>query len=327
MGLEHSLRFPSQAHRTLGLEHNPKSINGRTSTLHGLVEYYLLSCKVEQKSPQTLLVYSQRLNDLLRFTDLNSYNSADSITPYVVRLFLSWLQDRGLCANTIRAYYRALHSFFAWLIREDMMSEHPMTSIKPPKVPKKLVQSLTLEHIKAVLSIQTSRHFVDIRNCAMFLMFIDTGLRLREMSGIQLSHVDIDKGTILVMGKGAKERRVRMGKRTHKALLHYWLLRRESSIPFLWLTEEKQAMQRNGVQMAIRRMLRRAGCEGVKIGPHTLRHTAAMNYLRNGGDLATLQVMLGHADITTTKCYLSSLAAEDMMKVHEKASPVDNLKL
>ena len=77
--------------------------------------------------------------------------------------------------------------------------------------------------------------------------------------------------------------------------------------------------------MAIRRMLRRAGCQGVKIGPHTLRHTAAMSYLRNGGDLATLQVMMGHADITTTKIYLSSLAGEDMMRVHERASPVDNL--
>jgi site-specific recombinase XerD len=314
MVLEHSLHPLSQAQPPRGSDLSLRS-------LEDFAKYYLLVCKVEQKSPKTISTYAERVNSFVLFTDKN----ADAITAYDIRLFLLSLQEKGLGANSIRAYYRALHSFFGWLIRENLLTAHPMATLKPPKVPKKLVRCLTIQNIKDVLAVSSSHHWTDIRNCALFLMFLDTGLRLDEMSTIQMSQVDLENGSILVMGKGAKERRVRLGSVTHKALLRYWISRKDILLPCLWITEEKTPMHRNGVQMAIRRMLRNAGCEGVKIGPHTLRHTAAMSYLRNGGDLATLQVMLGHADISTTKIYLSSLASEDMMKVHQRASPVDNL--
>ena len=320
---EHSLYSRSQAQSTNVSDHSPNS--KCAYNLKDSVDYYLLTCKVESKSPKTLFGYSQRLSELTAFS------KDKPVTPYSVRLFLLSLQERGLCANTISAYYRAMHSFFNWLIREGVIRENPMATIHPPKVPKKLVKPLSNKNIFDVLAIMAPRHsgrissICDTRNTAIFLIFLDTGLRLDEMSQLQLSQVNIDKGIITVMGKGGKERQVRIGKMTHKALLRYWIMRREIDLPSLWITEEKTPLQRGGVQMAIRRMLRRAGCQGVKIGPHTLRHTAAMSYLRNGGDLATLQVMMGHADITTTKIYLSSLAGEDMMRVHERASPVDNL--
>ena len=93
----------------------------------------------------------------------------------------------------------------------------------------------------------------------------------------------------------------------------------------LWLTEERHPMTPNGVQMIIKRLLRRAEVSSSKKGTHILRHTAAINFLRNGGALTSLQIMLGHSKIQTTMIYLTSLGAEDMLKDHELASPVDRL--
>lgn len=128
------------------------------------------------------------------------------------------------------------------------------------------------------------------------------------------------------MGKGAKERVVRMGKTTQKALLRYLLMRTDTH-PCLWVTEERRPLEARGVQMAIKRLCHRANITDARLGPHTFRHTAAINYLRNGGDVFTLQVMLGHSTLQMTRRYVSVLGIDDLVRVHTKASPVDNLGL
>lgn len=126
------------------------------------------------------------------------------------------------------------------------------------------------------------------------------------------------------MGKGAKERVVRIGKTTQKAILRY-LLMRTDPYPCLWVTEERRPLKGKGVQMAIKRLCHRANIKDTTPGPHTFRHTSAINYLRNGGDVFTLQVMLGHSTLQMTRRYVSTLGADDLFRVHQKASPVDNL--
>jgi site-specific recombinase XerD len=137
--------------------------------------------------------------------------------------------------------------------------------------------------------------------------------------------VDIKQGTNSIMGQGAKERRVRMGKVTQLALMRWWLLSKEYELPGLWLTEEKTPLHRNGVQIMIRRLFRRAGVTGVKIGPHTVRHTFAINSFRNGAREFDVQVILGHSTLTMTRAYMSDIGSDDAMKAHALFSPVDNL--
>lgn len=155
-------------------------------------------------------------------------------------------------------------------------------------------------------------------------MFLDTGLRLTELSNIQLCDINLDRGTINVFGKGSKERLVKIGNVTLKALLHYLILRNDQH-SCLWIKEERKPMTRNGIQTTIKRLCKRAEITGVKMGPHTFRHIAAINYLRNGGGEFTLQVMLGHSTLQMTRRYVSSLNAEDMIRIHKMASPVDNM--
>jgi len=150
------------------------------------------------------------------------------------------------------------------------------------------------------------------------------GLTQKELANIQLDDIEFIRSTITVMGKGSKQRMVKIGKLTKKELVSYLFIRGNEP-GHLWLTEERRPLTSAGIQINIKRLCKRAGITGVKRGPHTFRHTAAINYLRNGGDIFTLQIMLGHSSLTMVRRYLKTLGAEDMIRVHEKASPVDNL--
>lgn len=284
------------------------------------VRNYLISCQVEGKSPRTLEAYSMVL---CRFCEV--VNPLTATAPDI-RLFLLSLQTHGKKPATIHIYYRSLKTFYNWLVNENLIRQSPMLNIRPPKLPKVLIRPFTEQDIARLMVLCSGNKFLDLRTRAMFLVFLDTGIRLEEMSRLQLSHLDFNSETIRIMGKGSKERIVRMGKKAQKALLKY-LLTRNDNLPDLWLTEERTPMALRGIKTSVERYCKRAVVSGARASCHTLRHTASILYLRNGGDLFTLQMMLGHSNLETTRRYASSLGAEDVIRVHIKASPVDNLKL
>jgi len=319
------------AEENMVLAHSPINkihIGGVSGLDHSLLQNqltnYLLACRVEEKSPLTIQSYAMRIGHFIKF--IQGEKLADDVrelTNNHIRLFLSSLQGR--CQpSTINGYYRVLRAFFNWLVAEDVLKRSPLNNIKPPRIPKSKPQPFSKQDIENLLILCSGDKFLDVRNRAIILLFLDTGLRLSELANIQLKDVDFDRETIRVMGKGAKERVVRMGKTVQKALLRY-LLTRDDHYDCLWVTEERRPLQRNGVQIAIKRLCKRAEITDATPGPHTFRHTAAISYLRNGGGEFTLQNMLGHSTLQMTRRYVSSLGAEDMIVVHKKASPVDNL--
>jgi len=280
--------------------------------------HYLIACQVESKSPRTIEVYSRVISDFLKF------NSPTKPTADDIRLFMLQVQSTGVSTHTQHIYFRTLKTFFSWLIGEKIITHSPMQSMKAPRLPSLVIQPFDTDDIKRLLVVTSGNRFIDFRNRAIILMFLDTGIRLAEMAGLQLGDVDIKKEAVKVTGKGRKERLVRIGKTSQKAILSY-MLRRSDSSPQLWLTEERGPLTKDGLNIAIRRLCKRADVHSTKHGVHTFRHTAAINYLRNGGDQFTLQVMLGHSSLEMTRRYVSTLGAEDMMRVHQTASPVDNL--
>lgn len=199
-----------------------------------------------------------------------------------------------------------------------------MLNIKTPRIPKTKPTPFSHSDIVSLLEQCSGKLFVDVRNRAIIFIFLDTGLRLSELAGIQLEDIELIISTIRVMGKGSKERIVRIGKRTQKELLRY-LLMRIDNYPCLWVNKSRKPLTAWGIQLAIKKLCYKAGITDTKPGPHTFRHTAAINYLRNGGDQFTLQMMLGHSTLQVTRRYVSSLGEVDMIRVHQKASPVDNL--
>jgi len=295
--------------------------------LSNTLKTYLIACKVEEKSNLTLGTYSDRINALFKFIQDNDIPlRIDSLTTSHIRLFLLSMRERGLAASTLNAYYRALNTFFVWLVAEGINSSNPMHNIKPPRVPKQTVKPFSDSDISRLLKLTADSKFLQVRNRVMILLFLDTGIRLAESAGIQLPDIDFDHETIRIWGKGSKERLVPMGQTTQRALLKYLLMRRDE-FPCLWVNEERRPLTHRGVQITIKKLCHRAEITDARPGPHTFRHTFAITYLRNGGDLFTLQVQMGHSTLEMTRRYLSSLGIEDVKAAHKKASPVDSMRL
>jgi len=311
--------------RTLGTLNRLPTITADT-TLGGQLEVFLLTCKVNGLSPRTLSDYGDKIGRFVTFCQAQGIDEPKQITPHHIRVFLLFLQER-IKASSVHDYYGCIHRFVNWLVEEEILKESPMERMRPPKVPRQIIQPFTRDHVVRMLTV-CGDTFLGCRNQAIIKTFVDTGLRLSELEGIQLSDLDFDNSTIKVMGKGAKERRVRISPDTQKAILRYLLRRKDDGLPCLWVTEEHKPLRARGISSMIRRLGERAGItHQVRTSAHTFRHTAAIQYLRNKGDQFTLQIMLGHSTLEMSRRYVSTLGVEDMLKVHQTASPVENWKL
>lgn len=281
--------------------------------------------KAEGKSPLTTSSYEQRIKDLLAFTKVTAL---PDLTTNHIRFWLVSLRERKLNPSTVDVYYRCVKSWFNWMIGEGYLDRSPMANIQHPSLPKPVVKPFTMADIHRILIMCNGNSFLDVRNRAIILLFLDTGLRLNEMVNIKIADISDDLEIIKVWGKGAKERRVRVGMVARKALIKYWHYRQETPhYDNLWLTEERRPMKREGLKMMVRKITERAGVTDAKRGAHTFRHTCAINFLRNKGESFTLQILLGHSTLVMTRRYVSTLGEDDMIKQHRISSPVDNMKL
>ena len=158
---------------------------------------------------------------------------------------------------------------------------------------------------------------------AILMLLLDCGLRIAELASLKLGDVDTDTGTIVVQrGKGGKGRMMHIGDKAQKALWRYLCLYRNGDSDGLFVGQDGKPLERAGLQTMIERLGRKSG---VKVHAHKLRHTFAISYLRNGGDIFSLKYLLGHNSLTMVEHYLQSLNAEDAAKAHKRFSPVDNL--
>jgi len=224
---------------------------------------------------------------------------------------------------TVNHYYRVLRRFFAWLVEETLIADNPVSHLKPPKVEKNVVQALTNTEIDALLDQCSGKTGIDIRDRAILSVFFDTGLRVSELAGLLLHDLDLDTGSLLVRnGKGGKQRIVRIGAKAQKALWRYITIHRRSDSEHLFINRLSEPLGLVGVKALINRLGRKAG---VKVHPHKIRHTFAISFLRAGGDVFSLQYLLGHSTLQMTQRYLQSLNANDAANAHKKFSPLDNL--
>jgi integrase/recombinase XerC len=234
--------------------------------------------------------------------------------------------DSDLKPHSVHVHYRNLKTFFNWLVEDGVLKDNPMKHIKPPKLPRLVIKPFSRQDIDNILLVCSGATFKDVRNMAIVLILLDTGIRLLELSGLKLSDINSDGDILTVYGKGSKERRVHLGLRAQRALGKYMMMRGDEGVK-LWLTRSKKPITRDGLQIVVRRIIERAKITDTKGGPHTFRHTAAINFIRNGGNVYVLQEMLGHASQEMTRKYCSSIGIDDVVEAHKKFSPVDNLKL
>jgi integrase/recombinase XerC len=295
-----------------------------SSSIEKQAKVFLIACKVNGLSPNTLRDYAYKLNRFNSFCLELKVHDVKKFTVNHARLFILRLQETNQPVS-VGDYFRCLHRFFSWLVNEEVLKENPISRARPPRAAQKVIIPFTLPQIQTLLSLCPSNTFLGIRNRAIILTFLDTGLRLSELASVQLKDIDFDKETIKVKGKGAKERVVRIGRIAQKALLRYLLIRQDQH-PCLWVTEERRPITVDGIAQVIKKTLKvQAQLQGVRCSPHTFRHTFGTQALRNKADLREVQSLLGHSTLRTTLRYVATVNSEDAVISHRCFSPVDNL--
>ncbi len=293
------------------------------------IEDFAEAKKAKRLSPNTLNDYS------ITFRKFQAFFPADpplaEITARQVRGFLNSLE--GLSKKTVLNHHTALSSLWHWAVNEEICSENIIRRVEPPDPETRRVKPFKRHEVVAMLdavehSIPYSRlgkkectHALPntLRDRAILMCLVDTGIRASELGNLRTK--DLSGGELSVFGKGAKERVVPISIETEKAIEQYLNKERSGSAPAsrLFTTREGGEMDRHAIRLLIYRVSERARV--VDAHPHRFRHTFAINFLRNGGDPYSLQMILGHSTMDMVKTYLA-LAQADLIAAHQKASPV-----
>jgi site-specific recombinase XerD len=319
-----------------------------TIGLHDLLEGFLFSLKAEGKSSRTINYYQDLLLPFLNYVSSKNWSeNLNQIDTQKIREFLNWTGSRNWEYNvgngTIRnlqakpstawPYFRALRRLFNWAIEEGYIESSPLKSIhfKQPKAPP--VEGYTRDELQRLLAvcdldIKNRSRFTGIRNKAMLLVFIDSGIRRSEQNQLRITDIDLDNRRLRVMGKGGKTGIAPFSAKTAKALWA-WLIQRKTraNTDRLWVTEEGNPFSVDGLVSWFARLKKRAGVNGPG-GIHRLRHTAALEYLRGARDSFKLQLFLRHSSLEMSRRYTQGLQQEEVFEAHRNgASPVERLGL
>ncbi len=315
------------------------------TSLNNLVETYQIQARTEGKSENTIRIYTTALMILQRFLERNGYSiDVTKIGHEELREFAGYLQNirafmehpytgpqkKGLSGHTINCYLRAIRAFWGWLIYEEYIDINPFDKIKVPKPPKKVIMPFSQEQISALLGSIDTKSATGFRDWALILTLLDTGIRVSELTELKLEGTDLVRRCLKIHGKGNKERMVPIGITVQRALGKYInKYRPKPAYPLsdnLFLNRDGMPLTPNRVQSIVEQYALKTDLKGVRPSPHTFRHTFAITYLRNGGDVFTLQRILGHETLDMVRNYVT-MAQCDLQEAHLRCSPVDTMKL
>ena len=318
-------------------------LKDRATRLDTLIQGYKLCARTEGKSDKTILIATTALNKLRQFLESKGYSTdVIEIGTQELREFILYLQQvrafeyhpytrpqtRGLSGYAINTYLRSVRAFWSWLVREEIITSNPFTKVKVPKAPKKVIATFSEKQLTALLKAVNTSMPAGFRDWTIMLTLLDTGLRASELVGLTMGNINLEDGMVKVLGKGSKERMVPFGAKVQRILWKYLHKYRPQPAnplcPTLFLTASGNPITTDRLRTIIEKYALRAGIEGVRCSPHTFRHTFAISYLRNGGDVFSLQRILGHSSLEVVSIYVN-FASADIKSRHRRFSPADNL--
>jgi len=295
------------------------------SVLTTAIDAFFNRCEAQNLAKNTISFYHFRFLAFRKYLVGKGIDvPVEGITPRIIRDFIA--DERARVSEvTAQKSFIALRALFNFLVDEGDLSVNPMANIKTPRVKKKIVPTFTPAQIKMMLQ-ACGKGFVGFRNRAIIWVLYDCGPRVSELCGIDSGDINWSKQTIQITGKGNKERIIPFGHGTKKALQAYIAARASvTTLQALFVTREGAAMDRQGIDRTVKACGEDAGITGVRVSPHTFRHSFAVNYIRNGGDVFSLQKILGHSSLEMTRRY-TELAQSDVLAKHQLFSPGDSLE-
>ena len=263
-------------------------------------------------SRNTIASYRGDLEQLARFLDGKSLLRAGE-----ENLFAFLGSRKGRSSSAARRV-STLKRFYRYCLRERRVAADPTLKLDPPKRTPRFPKSISEADVEALLAAPDTATPLGLRDRAMLETLYATGLRVSELVGLKIFAVNLDAGVVRVMGKGSKERLVPMGEEAAEWISRYLESRKRKSNA-LFITARGTGMTRQAFWYLIRRYATRA-VPGKKLSPHVLRHAFATHLINHGADLRVVQLLLGHADISTTQIY-THVARERLKALHAKHHP------
>ena len=292
--------------------------------LGAAIEGFLNCCRSKNLSGNTLIYYRNRLNAFSRYLEETCPGAGPKdVNPLIVRDFLTTETDNH-SASTASHSFIALRTFFGFLVNDGFLLENPLSKVDKPRQRRAVIDTFSMQQVEAVLA-TCGKDYTGVRDRALVLVMMDCGLRVSELCGLRLDDLNWTEQTMLVVGKGNRERVVPFGSVTRQALLDYAARRGELDSKSLFVSVYGEALDRHRVHRIVKGRCEKAGITGLRCSPHTFRHSCAVTYLRNGGDPFSLQKLLGHSDLTMTRRY-AELSQTDVQEKHRLYSPADRLQ-
>jgi integrase/recombinase XerD len=273
---------------------------------------------------RTLDAYAGDVRRLVEFLRARGIRAPGAVTARDLRAFVAWLKESGRQASSIRRAVASVRAYFAFLVAEGVLSADPGERLEAPRAWRRLPTVLTLEEVERLLAAPSPDHPLAWRDRALLEFAYATGVRVSELVSVRVHDLDLEEGFVAVTGKGSKRRGIPVGRRALAALATYLRetrprLDRGHGRGVLFLNAAGRPLTRAGAWTIIRKHVRAAGIRK-RVTPHTLRHTFATHLLQGGADLAAVQEMLGHADISTTQLY-TQVDRDYLAEVHRACHP------
>ncbi len=269
-------------------------------------EFYQFLTLERGLSQHTIAAYASDLNKFQDYLSQKGIKDFTEVQTEEIEGFMYWLTLKRLSPRSRARILATIKTFFRFLVLTQRLESSPAVLIETPRFAKKLPQVLSLEEVERLLEQPDISQPKGLRDKAMLELLYATGLRVSELVLLKLNQINLEVGYVSVMGKGAKERLIPMGRKAQQVLTQYLkhgrsnLLKKPS--PYLFIGYRGRPLTRQGFWEIIKRYVLKSGINK-HISPHTLRHSFATHILERGADLRSVQTMLGHSSITTTQIY------------------------
>ena len=294
---------------------------------------FMLRCFALRLADTTITAYEEFFSSFEKFVKAeNKLNSFEQVDTISLRRYLVLLSST-MCSITVEGYYRKLKTLYNFLLKEGLIKSNPLNTIERPKVAKRKIQTFNSNEVYAMLNAYDVNTFIGLRNYTLLSFLLATGVRRSEFVNLTIFDVDLQADIIRVIGKGDKERLIPIGKKLKLIIKRYLKARAEyleqeckhkTSAAF-FISRYGDKLQLSGANSIFQSLKKTLGLRGKRFSAHIWRHTFAKSFLLNGGDVFSLQEILGHADVDTTRIYIN-LNTQELKQQNDKYNPLDNTK-
>jgi integrase/recombinase XerD len=284
-----------------------------------LIRSFLDSLFIEKGlSKNTIKSYESDLKEFFAWCHNIHKKLPSKLNSSSINIYLGHLFNKNIKSSSVNRKLSTLKAFYIFLYKQKLILKIPTEDIETPKIQKKLPSTLSENEVEKLLKAPKDKNIIELRDKAMLEMLYATGMRISELVNLKEVNVDKNRQVVKVLGKGSKERLIPFGDEALDSLQKY-LLKRNSRNIYIFLNNRDNKLSRVGFWQRVKIYLKRVHLKS-DITPHTLRHAFATHLLNRGADLRSVQLLLGHSDLSTTQIY-THIAKQRLSEMHKKHHP------